>query len=341
MNPASASPPPAHVQVIQMATGYVFSRAIYAAARLGIADLLAEGPKSAEALASSTGAHAPSLYRLMRTLASMGYFNETEDHRFALAELGAALKTDAPGAARSSVLALAGSWIWKAWDEFLYSVQTGETAFDKVFGVSLFGYLAQHPEEAKLFGEAMIGFHGAEPPAVAEAYDFTGIETLVDIGGGTGNLLGTVLRRHTHLKGTVYDLAHVVPEALRNFRTWGIADRASAEPGSFFESVPAGADAYLLSHVIHDWDEEKCLAILRNCRAAMRDSARLLIVEYVLPDGNAPHVGKMLDLVMLTVPGGMERSEKQYRELLAKAGMHVTRILPTASQVSVIEAVRA
>jgi hypothetical protein len=342
MNPASAvSTPPAHVQVIQMATGYVLSRAIYAAARLGLADLLAEGPKSADALASSTGTHAPSVYRLMRTLASMGYFKETEDHRFALAELGAALKSDAPGAARSSVLALAGSWIWKAWDEFMYSVETGETAFDKVFGVSLFGYLAQHPEEAKLFGEAMIGFHGAEPPAVAEAYDFKSIATLVDIGGGTGNLLGTVLRRHKHLKGTVYDLAHVVPEALKNFRTWGLADRASAEPGSFFESVPAGADAYLLSHVIHDWDEEKCLAILRNCRAAMRDSARLLIIEYVLPDGNEPHVGKMLDLVMLTVPGGMERSERQYRELLAKAGLHVTRILPTASQVSVIEAVRA
>jgi O-methyltransferase/methyltransferase family protein len=342
MNPATAAPPPpAHVQVIQMATGYLLSRAIYAAARLGIADLLAQGPKTAEALASSTGTHAPSVYRLMRTLASMGYFKEDEDHRFALDELGAALKADAPGAARSSVLALAGSWMWKAWDEFLYSVQTGETAFDKVFGVSLFGYLAQHPGEAKLFGEAMIGFHGAEPPAVAEAYDFAGIDTLVDVGGGTGNLLGTVLRRHKRMKGIVYDLAHVVSEALRNFRAWGIADRASAEPGSFFESVPAGADAYLLSHVIHDWDEEKCVAILRNCRAAMRDSARLLMVEYVLPSGNEPHIGKILDLVMLTVPGGMERSDKQYRELLAKAGLHVTRIVPTASEVSVIEAVRA
>ncbi|MDB5921850.1 MAG: O-methyltransferase, family 2 [Betaproteobacteria bacterium] len=336
-----ALPPPAHVQVMQMATGYLLSRAIYVAARLGIADLLADGAKTADELAQSTETHAPSLYRLMRTLASVGYFKESADHRFTLDELGAALRTDAPGAARSSVLALSGQWIWKAWEEFLYTVKTGETAFDKVFGVSLFGYLAQHPAEAKLFGEAMIGFHGSEPPAVADAYDFSDVSTLVDIGGGTGNLLGTILRRNERIKGIVYDLAHVVPEALKNFRAWGIADRASAEPGSFFESVPAGADAYLLSHVIHDWDEEKCLTILRNCRAAMRDTSRLLIVEYVLPSGNAPHLGKILDLMMLTVPGGMERSDEQYRELLSNAGLHLTRIIPTATQVSVIEAIRA
>jgi len=335
---ANGTPLPDSAQIIRMATSFWISRAIYAAAALGLADLLAGGPKTAEELALSSSTHAPSLYRLMRTLASIGIFTESGDHRFALNPLGSALKTGAPGAARSTVMAIAGQWMWGAFGEFLYSLQTGKTAFDKVWGMPVFDYLGRHPDEAKLFGDAMIGVHGNEPPAVAEAYDFAPVRTLVDIGGGTGNLLTTILRRHPHLAGILYDLPHVIEEAAAHFVQSGVAERCAAVPGNFFESVPTGGDAYLLSHVIHDWSEEKCLTILGNCRRAMERGGRLLLVEFVLPAGDEPHPGKILDLVMLTVPGGVERSGEEYRALLAKAGFRLTRIVPTASAVSVIEA---
>lgn len=337
----AASDPPAHVQMIQMASAFWISRAVYAAARLGLADLLEDGAKSAQELAGPTGTHAPSLHRLLRALGSLGLFTEGEDHRFALTPLGATLKSGAPGAARSTVIALAGQWMWGAWNEFMYSLQTGKTAFEKVWGMPVFDYLARHPDEARYFGEAMIGVHGSEPPAVASAYDFAGLRTLVDVGGGTGNLLTTILLAHPDLRGVLYDLPHVVPEALANFTAAGVADRCKAVAGSFMESVPAGGDAYLLSHVIHDWDEERCLQILHNCRQAMEPKGRLLIIESVLPSGDEPHPGKILDLVMLTVPGGVERSGEEYAALLAKAGFRLTRIVPTSSAVSVVEATLA
>ena len=205
--PASASSagPPAHVQVVQMATGYWISRAVYAAARLGLADLLGGGTRSARELADATQTHAPSLYRLLRALASLGLFTESDGHCFALTALGATLKTGAPGAARSTVMALAGQWMWGTWNEFLYSLQTGKTAFEKVWGMPVFDFLGKHPDEARLFGDAMIGVHGEEPAAVAAAYDFSDIRTVVDVGGGTGNLLTTILRSHGHLTGVLYD----------------------------------------------------------------------------------------------------------------------------------------
>ena len=327
------------MQLIQMATSYWVSRAVYAAARLGLADLLRDGPRSAEDLAGSTSTHAPSLYRLLRTLASFGLFNEDSEHRFALTQLGAALRSDAPGAARSTIMALAGSWMWKSWDEFMYSLETGQPAFDKVWGVPVFEHLSENPEEARLFGEAMIGVHGSEPAAVAAAYDFSGIQTLVDVGGGTGNLLATILTAHPHLNGILYELPHVMAEATKRFEACGIAHRCVAVPGNFFDSVPAGGDAYLLSHVIHDWEEQKCLQILRNCHGAMSRKGRLLIVEMVLPTGDTPHFGKLLDLVMLTVPGGAERTEDEYAALLEKASFALARLVPTASPVSIVEAV--
>lgn len=339
--PGSTTGPPAHVQAIQMATSLWVSRAVYAAVQLRLADALGDGRKTPEELARGTRTHAPSLYRLMRMLASLGLFSEDGDHRFALTPLGATLKAGAPGAARSTVMALAGQWMWEAWGELLYSLRTGKPAFEKVWGMPLHDYLAKHPNEAAFFGEAMIGFHGGEPPAVAAAYDFSKIQTLVDVGGGTGNLLATILRAHPHLRGILYELGHVVPAALANFTTSGLTDRCSAVTGNFFKSVPAGGDAYLLSHVLIDWNERKCLAILRNCQRAMGRQGRLLIVESVLPSGDEPHPGKVLDLVMLTVTGGVERSGEEYAALLAKAGFRLARIVPTASAVSVVEAVPA
>ena len=230
---------------------------------------------------------------------------------------------------------------WRTWEEITYSLETGQPAFDKLWGMPFFDYLGQHPEAASHFSEAMVGFHGSEPPTVAEAYDFSGIQTVVDVGGATGNMLAAVLSRHTGLRGVLYDLPHVVGDAPALLKARGVEDRVTIETGSFFERVPAGGDAYLLSHIIHDWSEEKCLTILRNCREAMRPDGRILIVETVLPEGDTPHQGKLQDLVMLLVPGGQERSEKEYEELLGKAGFQLRRVVPTTSVVSIVEGVPA
>ncbi len=335
---ATAQTLPPHAQVVQMAGGLVISRAIFAVAELGIADYLKNGSRSSEEIAQATGTHAPSLYRLLRFMAGIGFFVEDSDRSFSLTPLGAALQSDDPGYARSTVRMLAGSTAWGAWSEFLHSVKTGETAMEKAFGQSIFDYLSTEPEQASFFNEAMIGFHGAEPPAVAAGYDFSGIRKLVDVGGGTGNLLTTILLANPELKGMLYDLPHVTAEARRQIEMKNLSERCEIVAGSFFESVPSGGDAYMLSHIIHDWDEQKCLQILENCRRAMSDGGRLLLVEMVIPSGNDFHPAKFLDLTMLTYTGGMERTAEEYAALFSKAGFNLTRVVPTQSPVCVIDA---
>lgn len=332
-----ASVPP-HAQIIQMGTAYFVSQLVYTAARIGLADHLANGPRSAAELAAGVGANPRPLHRLLRTLASFGIVTQDEHDRFALTALGDALKSDAPGSARSTVLALTGPWMWSAWGEFQHSVGTGKTAMEKVFGMPVFDYLAQHPQEAALFSEAMVGIHGAEPPAVADAYDFSAFASIVDVGGATGNMLAHVLTRHPQPTGILFDRPHVVTEAPALLRARGVDSRVSIEHGDFFENVPAGGDAYVLSHIIHDWNEAQCLTILGNCRKAMKPGAKLLIVEFVLPEGDTPHFGKLLDMVMLAIPGGEERTAGEYDTLLAAAGLKMTRVIPTASDVSIVEA---
>jgi O-methyltransferase domain/Dimerisation domain len=336
---AGPVPTPPHAQLIQMATAYWGSRALYAAATLGLADRIADGSRRPADLATETGAHAPSLHRLLRALAGLGIVAEDGDHGFSLTALGQALRSGAPGAARATVLALAGDWWWRGWEHVLHAIATGQTGMERAFGTTVFEYLAREPEEATYFNEAMIGFHGAEPAAVAVAYDFTSCETIVDVGGGTGNLIAAVLERHSHARGVLADRPHVLSEAAALIASRGLADRITLEPIDFFTSIPDRGDAYLLSHVIHDWSEDECLTILRNCRTAMKPASRLLIIEMVLPPGNAPHPGKMLDLAMLVMPGGEERTADGYAMLLARAGFEMTRVVPTRSAVSVVEAV--
>jgi hypothetical protein len=324
-----------------MATAYWISRVVYAAAKLDLADRLADGPKSAADLASALGVHATSLHRLMRTLAALGVLASHGADRFSLTPLGQALRTGAPGCARASVLTLGGPLLWHAYEELMYSLETGRPGFDKAFGMPVFEYLAAHPDEASLFSETMIGVHGEEPATVAAAYDFSRFGTVVDVGGATGNLLCAILARHPNPRGVLFDLPHVVRDAPALLRTKGLAGRVSIESGSFFETVPEGGDAYVLSHVIHDWTEKQCLTILGHCRDAMRPSARLLLVEMALPDGDAFHPGKLLDMTMLVAPGGQERTAKEYGELLGKAGLRLERVVPTTSAVSVVDAVRA
>ena len=220
-----------------------------------------------------------------------------------------------------------------------YSVETGKTAMEKVFGLPLFDYLAQRPQEAAQFSEAMVGIHGAEPPAVAAAYDFSTFGTIVDVGGATGNMLAHILGRHPQPKGLLFDRPHVVTEAPGLLRAHGVDSRVAIEHGNFFERVPGGGDAYILSHIIHDWNEDQCLTILGNCRKAMKPGAKLLIVEFVLPEGNTPHFGKLADMVMLSIPGGEERTAAEYATLLSAAGFKMTRVVPTASDVSIVESV--
>jgi hypothetical protein len=330
---------PPHVQLIEMGTAYWVSRVAYTAAKLGLADHLDSKPMAAAELAQLVGAHAPSLHRFMRTLAGLGILTEDGAQRFALTPLGAALKTGAPGSARSSLLALGSPWCAAAFDNLEYALETGRTGFEKAWGMPIFDYLAQHPEEASLFSETMVGFHGQEPPAVAEAYDFSGFKTIVDVGGATGNLLAAVLARHSEPSGILFDLPHVVRDAPDLLKERGVAERVSIQSGDFFMGVPEGGDAYLLSHIIHDWDENQCVGILNNCRKAMTPDGRLLLVEMVLPAGDIPHPGKILDMVMLVLPGGQERTESEYAALLSKAGFRLTRVIPTASAVSIVEAV--
>ena len=331
---------PAHAQVVQMIFGSVVSRAVYAVAELGIADQLSEGPRSADDVAQAIDAHAPSVYRLLRTTAGLGLFVQHADGRFSLTPLGEALKSGAPGHARSTVRSVGGPIFWGAMSEFLHSVKTGEDGMMKVFGESFFDFISKQPVEGSLFNEAMIGIHGAEPPAVAAAYDFSGIKTLVDVGGGTGNLLTTILLANPGLSGVLFDAPAVAAEARPAIAAKGLADRCEVVEGSFFDRVPAGGDAYLLSHIIHDWSMDKCITILQNCRHAMEPGGRLLLVEMVIPPGNDLHPGKLLDMVMLGMtPGGTERTAEEYGRLFAKAGFHLARVVPTESAVSVVEGV--
>ncbi len=328
-------------QLVQMASAYWVSCIVHAAAKFDLADRLAGGPKTAAEIAGPLGLHAPALHRLMRSLASLGILTEKDGRRFGLTPLGEALKTGAPGSARASILTLCGPWFARAMEELPASVTDGQTAFQKLNGMPVFDFLGRNPELASLFSETMVGIHGGEPPAVAAAYDFAKLGTIVDIGGATGNMLATILARHAHLKGILADLPHVVKEAPALLKARGVAERVAIEAHDFFKSVPQGGDAYILSHVIHDWSEEQCLTILGHVRKAMAAEARLLLVEMVLPPGDEPHFGKILDMVMLALPGGEERTAAEYEALLAKAGFRLTRVVPTDSVVSIVEAVKA
>lgn len=338
---ATAEQQTPQAQLVQMARAHWLSSFVYVAAQMSLADRVAEAPRTAAELAQSTGCDASSLYRFMRTLAGMGLFTEDVGYRFSLAPLGEALRADTPGSVRSAVLTLAGPLFTKPASELRYSIKTGKTAFEKVFGMPVFEWLAKHAVEKSMFSEAMVGSHGAEPEAVAKAYDFSQFETVVDVGGATGNLLAAILSHHRKPRGILFDLPHVVRDAPALIKARGLTDRIAIETGSFFETVPAAGGCYLLSHIIHDWSEARCLAILGNCRRAMTPNSRLLIIETVLPTGNTPHPGKMSDMIMLAVPGGQERTEPEYCRLLEKARFRLTRVVPTESAVSIVEALAA
>jgi len=323
-------------QLDGMITGYWISQSIYAAAKFGIADHLKDGPMSVEELAEVTSTNSDALYRLLRALASVGIFAEGESCQFSLTPLAEPLQSDVPGSKRALAL-MSGDEQFRSWAEIDYSIQTGKIAFEKVFGKPIFDYLSDNPDKARIFDAAMVGIHGRESNSVLDAYDLSELSVVADIGGGNGSQLTTVLEKHTNVKGILFDLPHVVDRAKERLEKAGLLDRCEVVGGNFFQSVPEGADAYMMRHIIHDWDDAKSLTILRNCHAAMSSTSKLLIVESVIPPGNEPFGGKLLDLVMLLIPGGKERTEDEYRTLLDEAGLELSRIVPTSTEISVIE----
>jgi O-methyltransferase domain/Dimerisation domain len=323
--------------MMQMLTGCWLTQCLYVAAKLGIADHLKAGALSCEQLAEGTQCHAPSLYRVMRALASLGIFAETTPQCFELTPLAALLQTQRPDSMRDIAMML-GEEHYVAWGALLHSVRTGESGFEHTYEMDVFTYYRQTPDSAAIFDGAMSNFSAIENAAVVAAYDFTGLTHIVDVGGGQGSLVASILKQNPGLKGTVFDQGYVQNAAQKLFAEAGLADRSAFVSGDFFTSVPAQGDAYLLKHIIHDWDDERSIVILKQCHQAMADNGRLLIVEQVIPPGNTPFVGKLLDVNMLAMcPGGKERTAAEYATLLTQAGFELTQIVPTQGDVSIVE----
>jgi len=321
--------------------GYRSTALLYVAAKLGLADLLANGPRSSAELARSLGAHAPSLHRILRGLVVLGVCAEEEDGRFGLTALGTCLHTGMPESFRGSVI-LCGEESVGAWCGLHHSAMTGETAFDHVFGMSSWEHRVQHPELNEYFNAGLREGATQAAGAILAAYDFSSFRTIADVGGGHGALLTAILKAHPSATGILFDQSHVVAGSRPYLEVAGVAARCQVVGGSFFERVPEGADAHILKSVIHDWDDEQGLAILRNCHRALGPPGRLLLVERVMP-ARAEHAPEVIwgDVNMLAMTGGRERSEVEYRALLAAAGFTLARVIPTRSGLSVIEGVRA
>ncbi len=332
---------PPDAVLMQMLFGAQMQRSVCLAAKLGIPDLLAERAQTAEELAAKTSTHPPSLYRLLRTLASIGVFAEKAEKKFELTPISALLRSDVPNSVRDFAVMMGEDWMWQAWSELPYSVKTGGVAHEKAQGMGSFEFFQKNAEAGKVFNAAMTNFTRAMIPAAVEAYDFSRINRLVDVAGGHGLLLAGILKANPHLRGVLFDLPFVIDGAGALLDEQGVSDRVELVSGNFFESVPAGADAYMMKHIIHDWDDESSIKILKNIRSAMSENGRVLIIEMVVPDGNEPSPSKALDILMLVMEGGKERTKEEYRRLLEASGFELTRIVPTRSPYSVIEGERA
>ena len=322
-------------------TGYWVSQAVGVAAELGLADLLSAGPRTADDLAAATSTHGPSLFRLLRALASVGLFTQGEDGAFGLAPEGELLRTGVPGSLRGYAMTFCGRRQWQAWGELAHSVATGERAYDHLFGTSFYDHLARDTEEGERFNEAMSGSIIEVTQALPRAYDFSGITTMVDVGGGDGTLLASVLQAWPQVRGTLFELEARVDEGRRRLGAAGVDGRWEVVAGDFFTAVPDGADAYLLARVARGFDDERTIAVLRACSRAMPPHGRVLLVERVLPPGAEPSRAKLADLNMLVLTGGGERSEAQYAALLRAAGLVLSRVVPAGREMSVVEGVFA
>lgn len=336
-----APDPSPHSQIMQLGMGYMPAACLYITARLKIADMLAGGPKAVSELARAAKVNEGALYRVMRAIASVGVFREVAPHTFANTPLSETLRGDVPGSARDTVMFLSDPLHLRIFAELLHSVETGGTAFKKTTGMEPFDFFRQNAEENRAFNAAMTSISAHFVPPAIEAYDFGESGTLADIGGGHGILLAMILQKHRGLHGIVFDLPHVVEGAKPRIESLGLASRYEVLGGDFFEAVPP-ADSYVMKSIIHDWDEPRAIAILKNCAKSMRSpNGKVILIEQVIPEGNEPSLAKWIDMEMLAMAGGRERSEAEYAQLFAKAGLRLARVIHAPSPFSVIEAVKA
>ena len=331
---------PPHVQMMNVASAKFIAKPLWVAAQLGIADLIAQGVASTAELARRTGTHERSLYRILRALACVGIFTETAPRQFGLTPLASTLRSDAPNTMRDVVVFLNHPIHDVAWTEIMHSVKTGLPGFDRAYGMPIFEYFPKNPEFSEAFNRAMTNLATNDITAVVESYDFRGIGKLVDVGGGHGALMMSILDRNPDMRGVVFDLPHVIEGTKKALAASAHAARCEAVGGDFFVSVPKG-DAIIMSHIIHDWDDERSVTILKNCAKAVPRNGKVLICEAVIPAGDTFSPGKLLDLEMLVMPGGMERTAEEYGTLLKQAGLRLERIVPTRTPVCVIEGVPA
>jgi hypothetical protein len=327
-------------QMFKILGGLWVAKCVSVAAELGVADVIGDGRKTTEELAAATKTHAPSLYRLMRALASADVFREEPKGSWTNTALSKVLRSGVPGSLRYCAIAAMGQEHYGAWGALADSVRTGETGVKHVYGMEIWDYYRANEKHAKNFDQFMIDFSEGINDAFLKAYDFGGITHLIDVGGGHGGVLAAILQKYPALRGTLFDQAHVVAGAQRNLDLHGVVDRCERVAGNFFDAVPAGADAYFMKFILHDWDDARCLTIL-NCirRAIDAKRGKLIVADTVIPEGNAADFSKLMDVNMLVMTGGIERTEKQFAELFAQAGFRLTRIVPTEAPLSLIEGI--
>ena len=332
--------PPPHVGILQLLGGAWVAGAVACLAQMGIPDLLEAGPKSSDALAQQIGAHPEALYRLMRATACAGVLAEGASKTFSQTPLSAVLCTNARPSLRGLATMAGREWHKRGWAWLEHSVRTGKPVIEEIYGVPIFEFFSQNPAEAQIFDDAMTSLSAIDGPAVADAYDFEAIHSIVDVAGGRGLLLATLLERNPHMKGTLYEMPHVL-EGAKTGALKPLMDRCTLASGDMFSAVPAGADAYIMKHIIHDWPDEGCIKILKACRQGVNPGGKLLVVDCVIHPGNDFDPAKFQDLQMMLFPSGLERTEQQFRELLAASGWKLSRIVPTTAMDSIIEGVPA
>lgn len=325
-------------ELLRLVSGFHVAQAIHAAVELGVPDLLADGERTSDDLAEASGADPATLYRLLRALASLGVLHEAEGRHFSLTPLGQPLRSDVPGSVRGWARLVGREYVWRSWGNLANAVRNGENSFRALYGADVFEWRAEHPEESAIFDEAMRSLTAPQAEAVLAAYDFSRFGIIVDVGGGNGTLLASLLAAHPAVRGILFDQAHVVTGGESVLQAAGVADRCEIVAGSFFEDVPEGGDAYVLKSIIHDWEDEEAIAILRACRAAMGPEAVVLLIERHLGGPNENPAAKLSDLNMLVMPGGRERSDEEYAALFEQAGMRSASTTVAATGHAVIEA---
>ncbi len=336
---AKETPPP--LQMLQIISGFWVARCVYVAAKLGIPDLIKDTPKTAEELSAATATHAPSLFRVLRALAAVGVITQDKDGRFGSTPLSETLCANVPGSIRAFAMTELGEEHYPAWGELLYSVRTGGIAFDKALGQPIWEFFAKNPENAQIFNDAMSGLTAQANEAIHGSYEFAAINTIMDVGGGHGGLITGILKKNPSTRGILFDAPQVIEGAKAAVAESGVGDRCQIVAGDFFKAVPEGADAIVMKWIIHDWNDEQSVTIMKNCHRALPENGKLILIEAVIPPGSEPHFGKFMDLNMLVMTGGRERTEEEFRNLYEAAGFRLTRIVPTESPFSVIEGVRA